>query len=200
MAEWFYGSEGQQFGPLEESTLKARVDSGELSSDILVWKEGMSEWLPLAKVPEFSGGQRTSSVYAAPNVDPTPTAGYQPSHEKPTSGLAIASLVCGIVGLVTCCFSGLLAIPAIICGHLALKQISDPQQARQGHGLAVAGLVCGYIGLVMQIVWVIIFTTSNEFSNEFQRSYKEEFEREMERYEEEQNAPEGVEKASEITE
>lgn len=52
-----------------------------------------------------------------------------------SNGLAVAGLVCGIVGLFTC---GLTSIPGIICSILGLKK-SNPQQG-QGKGLAIAGL------------------------------------------------------------
>ena len=52
----------------------------------------------------------------------------------PTSGLAIASLVCGIMGLVTCLF--LPGIPAVICGHMALSRMASARCAsgRTRHG------------------------------------------------------------------
>lgn len=45
------------------------------------------------------------------------------SGEKP--GLSIASMVCGIVSLVVCCFSGfavVLAIVAVVLGGVAIKK------------------------------------------------------------------------------
>jgi len=62
-----------------------------------------------------------------------------------TSGLAIASLVLVLaLGPVGC-------IPAIICGHLALRRISK-EPTLQGRGLALAGLIIGYIVLGPSIV------------------------------------------------
>ena len=62
-----------------------------------------------------------------------------------TCGLAIASLVFALaLGPVGC-------IPAIICGHLALRRISK-EPTLQGRGLALAGLIIGYIVLVPSIV------------------------------------------------
>ena len=61
-----------------------------------------------------------------------------------TSGLAIASLVFSLVGPIGC-------IPAVICGHLALRKIQK-EVAVQGRGLALAGLIIGYIVLGPSIV------------------------------------------------
>lgn len=66
-----------------------------------------------------------------------------------TSGLAIASLVLSVVGPITC-------IPAIICGHLALRRIRKEPILR-GRGLALAGLIIGYIVLGLAIVLSIPF-------------------------------------------
>jgi hypothetical protein len=60
--------------------------------------------------------------------------------------VAIAALVCGIVE-----FAMPLALPAaIICGHVALRQIRRTPQ--DGYGLAKAGLILGYLGLVLVVV------------------------------------------------
>lgn len=64
-----------------------------------------------------------------------------------TSGLSIASLVLGILALC----GGLTAIPAIICGHLGLRQIKKSGGQTNGTGLAITGLVIGYLGLVCAV-------------------------------------------------
>lgn len=60
---------------------------------------------------------------------------------KPTSGLAIASLVCGLLY-----FCGLGSLLAVIFGHIGLGQTRRGD--RTGGGLAIAGLVLGYLGLL----------------------------------------------------
>ena len=44
MIEWFYGKGGQQFGPIDEVTLSARIATGEIGPQDLVWNEGMDSW------------------------------------------------------------------------------------------------------------------------------------------------------------
>ena len=61
-----------------------------------------------------------------------------------TSGLAIASLVLSLIGPFGC-------IPAIVCGHIALRKIRKDARV-QGRGLALAGLIIGYVGLCLLIV------------------------------------------------
>lgn len=79
-----------------------------------------------------------------------------------TSGLAIASMVCGILSLVffwVPLFGFLLGIIAIIFGAVAIRQIGrEPNLG--GRGMAIAGLVCGIVGVVgwvIFIAWIGIF-------------------------------------------
>lgn len=69
--------------------------------------------------------------------------------ERPTTpGIAIASLVCGILGFFTCFFTG---IPAIITGHLAQKKINKSEGTLGGKKLALTGLILGYVTTVLSI-------------------------------------------------
>jgi hypothetical protein len=72
--------------------------------------------------------------------------------QRPTPGVAIASLVLGILGLVM--IGPLGAIPAIICGHLARSRIVASQGALQGEGIALAGLILGYVGVGVMILMI----------------------------------------------
>ena len=63
-----------------------------------------------------------------------------------TSALSVWSLVLGILSIVGC-FSIILAIPGVICGHMALSRIKRSAGALGGKGLAIGGLVTGYIGI-----------------------------------------------------
>ena len=68
------------------------------------------------------------------------------------SGLAIAALVCGIVGFFT---AGLASIPAVICGHMAWRETSSGTHS--GHGMAIAGLALGYLQILgWALFWLIL--------------------------------------------
>jgi hypothetical protein len=58
------------------------------------------------------------------------------------SGLAVASLVLGIVGIFTC-YLLLPSILAAVFGVVAMRQIAQRPHELTGRGLAVAGVVCG---------------------------------------------------------
>ena len=81
-----------------------------------------------------------------PTPPPQPaTPAYSAGPKTGTNGLAIASLVCGIVG----CFT-VTAIVAIVLGFVARNQIEQSGGTQQGSGMALAGIILGFIwvGLV----------------------------------------------------
>jgi hypothetical protein len=73
-----------------------------------------------------------------------------PSNTLPTSPLAVASLVFGIACWVVLPVLG--SLGAIICGHLARREIRDSAGRLGGGGMAMAGLVLGYVHLAFAII------------------------------------------------
>jgi len=86
-----------------------------------------------------------------PTVPVPPLPASVPPYGRPC-GLAIASLVLGVVGLCLCIVGPLLGTPAVICGHLGLSRISRSQGALGGSGLAIGGLVTGYLAIAAGIL------------------------------------------------
>jgi len=87
-----------------------------------------------------------------PQPPAQPQAPAAPAAGGGTNGLAIASLIMGILSMV--CLGILTGIPAIICGHMALKRIKESGQG--GRGLAIVGLVLGYISIVLTIIFLLM--------------------------------------------
>jgi uncharacterized membrane protein len=85
---------------------------------------------------------------AMPTVWPVPV--YQPP--VTTNSLARASLVLGVAEFFT---MGLTAIPAIICGHMAKREMR--QTGQRGDGLATSGLVLGYMAVIF---WGVLIALS----------------------------------------
>ncbi|MBE3069432.1 MAG: DUF4190 domain-containing protein [Planctomycetes bacterium] len=83
---------------------------------------------------------------AMTNLPPSSPAQSAPPPAAPkTCGLAIGSLICGIVGP---CTLGLASIAGIILGAVGLSKIGKAGGALRGRGLAIAGIVLGGLGLV----------------------------------------------------
>jgi len=86
---------------------------------------------------------------------------YEPPAAPKTSGLAIASLILGIVGLLGLACYGVGIIPsaaALITGLIARRRIRENPTAYQGAGLALAGTILGGIPVALSaLACVIIF-------------------------------------------
>ena len=86
------------------------------------------------------------------SIEPVPA--YPVVTPKKDSGLAIASLVCGIAAWII--FPVVAAIAAVITGHLAKKEIRESGNTLGGDGMALAGLLMGYIQLGLFVLFLII--------------------------------------------
>lgn len=151
MAQWFYGENGQQLGPIDESGLHALIASGQIGPATLLWREGLPGWRSLDQLRADGGiyGSAAPQFIGHGMINP------------PTSGLAITSLVCGIVSLVTCLV--FVGIPAVICGHMAMSQIANSPTPVAGRGMALAGLVCGYLSVLIMLSFaaMMIFSVAS---------------------------------------
>ena len=104
------------------------------------------------------GHELSSAAVACPNCGhPGPGAGVgvvTTVPPKPTEGFAIASLACGIVGLVGVPIVG--SILAIVFGAVARKRIAAHPDLG-GADLARAGTIIGWTGVVLfTVVFVIL--------------------------------------------
>lgn len=100
--------------------------------------------------PNWNDEQQNNTYYYQ-SQDPVQMNMGNMGEDKQADGLAIASLICGILSIVSCCCCMLglmLGIAAILCAVLS--------QRRRSTGMAIAGLVCGIIGCVLSAV-VMIF-------------------------------------------
>jgi hypothetical protein len=119
-------------------------------------------YAPPVAGPQFGAAPYGQAYQQAPGYgDPYAAYGqtpYQPQYPPPypgygvasrTNGLAIASLVCSLGGLITC----ISAPVGIVLGHVARRQIR--QTGEQGEGLATAGLWVGYILTALGVLGLV---------------------------------------------
>lgn len=93
---------------------------------------------------------RTSGELSALTYDlPRPPMPL-PARPPRTNSKAVGALVCGVSGV----FVGVTAIPAIVLGHMARREIR--RTGEQGDGLAVGGLVLGYVVTIVMVVAVAL--------------------------------------------
>lgn len=48
--QWYYALNGQRLGPVSQDELAKMVTEGVIKGDTLVWSQGMTDWVPYAKV------------------------------------------------------------------------------------------------------------------------------------------------------
>ncbi len=126
--------------------LKAGFAEGRLTQD--EYNERMGQAYAAKTYGELTALTADLPAGAMPTVWPVPV--YQPP--ATTNSLARASLVLGVAEFFT---MGLTAIPAIICGHMAKREMR--QTGQRGDGLATSGLVLGYMAVIF---WGILIALS----------------------------------------
>ncbi len=112
---------------------------------------------------EPSGAQQPYSPYGSPSYGGQQPHGYgQPYGQQPwgapprQSGLAIASLVTGILGIFFCgCL--VVSIAALVLGIFGKKEIRESSGAKVGHGMAQAGFILGIVGIAIGLAyWALV--------------------------------------------
>lgn len=109
----------------------------------------MSESSNVQPLPEDAA---SAPVQEAAERTPHPVA-----EQKLSSGLAIASLVCGILGILTGIFiySGVsLGLAGIVLGIVALVKVKNGTAS--GKGLAIGGIVTGVLSFVVAAVTISV--------------------------------------------
>ena len=119
-----------------------------------------------SKCGKTSGASVPNNANAAPPQQPYPPYGYNPHGyyppvQQPGHGLAVGSMVLGIVSLIFSWFPYL--IPLSIVG--TVLAVVAMKQGNKG-GMAIAGLICSLIALIISaIVLIVIISTINRFTN-----------------------------------
>ena len=95
--------------------------------------------------------------YGAPSPYPAPSGAWPaapyPYAGQTTNGLAIASLVLGLVGIFTC---GIGSVIAIILGFVSRDQIKRSWGRQTGSGMATAGIILGFLTAAFWLVMMIV--------------------------------------------
>jgi hypothetical protein len=177
--QWYYSKNGTQLGPVAQGELITKLASGEVSPSDLVWKDGMGDWIPASQVaelrsvgaapsvPPLAAAEQVSTAPDSPYVSPVSNPVPQPYSPVPVavpgSGKATASMVLGIVSVVTglCGCYGL--VIAVTCGILAIifggqvkkEAVLNPALAPE-LGKVKAGVIMGWIGMGISVLFTIL--------------------------------------------
>ena len=108
--------------------------------------------------PPPPGGGYTPGGY----VPPAPM-GYTPGAMAyagvRTDGLAVASLILGIVGIV-CCLGVVLGPVAAIMGFISRQRVASSGGTLGGGGLALAGLILGVVAFFLSAALILFLVLS----------------------------------------
>jgi hypothetical protein len=115
---------------------------------------------PFPSTPEWTPPPVPDAAWQNQQIDSsTPFQPPPAGAAGPSSGLAIGSLICGILSCV-CCFSILTGPAAVIMGFIAKKKADENPAEYGGRGLAVGGMITGAIGVLIGIgtlIYYIVF-------------------------------------------
>ena len=126
------GADNKEYGPVTADQLRAWVAEGRVTAATQVQEVGQPGWKPLGEVAALQSGEAGRP------------GGLPPS---PRRGLAVTSLVLGILSVIGCAL--ITALPAILCGHIAFARARRNPPQSGGRGLAMAGFILGYASLAM---------------------------------------------------
>ena len=113
--------------------------------------------VPLAPPP--ASWAPPPAAWAPPPGQYGPSGGLQ----QTTNGLAIASMVLGIIWIYW-----LGSILALVLGYIAKKQIDQSQGRQGGRSMAVAGIVLGWIGVgILALVLVLVLASRASSSSNY---------------------------------
>lgn len=125
------------------------------------------------------GQQQGYHQYYGDQNQQTPRSGYaepvyhqdNTNYEEQGQGFGIASLICGILSIVTCCCSCPCAPLAIVSIVLGILQIS--KGAGSGRGMAIAGIICSAVGLILMVISIVftIVMNSSGFTESYYQNY-----------------------------
>jgi hypothetical protein len=93
---WYYVKDGKSMGPFPGESIKAMLKSDLIPRNTLVWKEGMSNWIPISEIEQFlSIDQAQEKTVTLQDNLPTISDGTQtstvPSQPLPTTSLSKSS-------------------------------------------------------------------------------------------------------------
>lgn len=74
---WYYAENNERRGPIEDAAFDAMVRAGSIRPDMLVWREGMANWIPFAD----AGYRPAAAAPTVPGATPASTTGAAPGIE-----------------------------------------------------------------------------------------------------------------------
>jgi prepilin-type processing-associated H-X9-DG protein len=137
------GADQKEYGPVSSEQIQQWITLGRVNAQTKTQLNG-GEWKPLGDFPEFAAvfGSNVPPLSGPPPLSQTLT----PAQPTKTSGLAIASLVLGILGFFSC---GITALIGLILGIASMRQVRRSNGTIGGGGIALAGTIVSAVFLLL---------------------------------------------------
>ncbi len=114
--------------------------------------------------PPYGAPQYNQPPYGAPQYGQPPYGApqynqpmYQPVVPDNSKGLAITSLVLGILSFICCGFP--FSIAGFICGLISLSR------KKKSNGMAIAGVIISVLGFIVTIITIVAIIASGSYTN-----------------------------------
>jgi prepilin-type processing-associated H-X9-DG protein len=127
------GADQKTYGPVSGDVIREWIASRRANASTRVQLEGSAEWKPLSEFSEFKDA--LTAVPPVPPLPPQAATSQVRTPPPPTSGMAIASLICGIFGCL-----GITALVGVVLGIISLIKINRSGGKLGGQPIAIAGL------------------------------------------------------------
>ena len=143
------GADQKEYGPAPAEVIERWIAERRLDVRSKIRRDGEPIWRPLGEFPEFAHALAAGRPVAGSGPKPSTQSSARPAStlagDRRTSGLAIATLV---IGILAPCTAGLAGFVGIVLGIVALRKISRSQGQLKGRGLAITGLVFSILFLL----------------------------------------------------
>jgi hypothetical protein len=157
MADWYCHVRGEQYGPVDEETLRNWVGQGRVTPSTKVWRTGMNDWVEARAIPGLFQDATGSAPPPPPSSGQRTTArrsgGFSSLGKKPHRGVAV--LVLAIMAWVVGCF--VLSIVALIMASNDLEEIQAGTMDPEGESMTQAGRIVAIIHLVISAIGLLVF-------------------------------------------
>jgi len=170
------GADQKEYGPVTEEQIRQWIADGRANAQTRAKLED-GPWQALSNFPEFTAALGPAEPAVSPpppgtsmppltTMPPLPTGGVSGTNAPSTNGLAIAGLVCSILGLscgfVPCCLP-IFSTLGLILSAIALSQINQDPMKYSGRGVAMAGIIIALIGYALLAIFFFTGLLSRTF-------------------------------------
>lgn len=171
--EWFYAQDSVERGPLSFATLQQLASTGAVQAETPIWTSAKPNRVAANSVSGLFGTADRHG--AAPDAQRESPPGDVSLEFQQVVPMSIASLILALLGVNAIyvlplslakrayalvgvsVLLVLTSVLAVVCGHLALRQIKHSAGTLAGGGMALGGLILGYFVIVaVTVVGIVV--------------------------------------------